>query len=354
MENILTLCYKYIIIRFGECKIGSNGRELSFNGKWQRKNIFLTIRGQKRAFRGNNYLEKYCKRYNQFLTRIIIGNIFTTAYTNLGFAIDGQNQTVRDILRETDKTVEIQILYVYGGNNKEMIKIAILDDEEEDLEKEEQITRQYFYSKKVECEITLYQSSEWFLLGLKEEKFDLYILDAEMPGKNGIEVAREIRKLYPEPIIIYITNHLNYAVEAYEVNTYRYIPKDQLKDRLYLTYDALLPALMAREEKYYIIKKRSEIEKIAYSDIFYVKKEGKNVVFVHRNGETAIRESLSTIEKELNSKDFIIVDRGYLANIKHVMKMKNRDLYIRNGEIIAVGRERFKYVRKAILNYWGI
>ena len=65
-----------------------------------------------------------------------------------------------------------------------MIKIAILDDEEEALEKEEQITRQYFHSKKVECEITLYQSSEWFLLGLKEEKFDLYILDAEMPGKN--------------------------------------------------------------------------------------------------------------------------------------------------------------------------
>ena len=24
------------------------------------------------------------------------------------------------------------------------------------------------------------------------------------------------------------------------------------------------------------------------------------------------------------------MDRGYLANIKHVMKMKNRDLYIRN------------------------
>ena len=36
------------------------------------------------------------------------------------------------------------------------------------------------------------------------------------------------------------------------------------------------------------------------------------------------------------------------------MKMKNRDLYIRNGDIIAVGRERFKYVRKAILNYWGV
>ena len=36
------------------------------------------------------------------------------------------------------------------------------------------------------------------------------------------------------------------------------------------------------------------------------------------------------------------------------MKMKKRDLYMRNGEIIVVGRERFKYVRKGILNYWGV
>ena len=85
-----------MVLMVGNCPPTENGRE---------KIIFLTIRGQKRAFRGNNYLEKYCKRYNQLLTQIIIGNIFTRAYTNLGFAIDGQNQTVRDILRETDKTV---------------------------------------------------------------------------------------------------------------------------------------------------------------------------------------------------------------------------------------------------------
>ena len=110
-----------------------------------------------------------------------------------------------------------------------MIRIAILDDEKEDLEKEAEITRKYFYDKQTTCEIITCQNSEWFLLGLKDEKFDLYILDAEMPDKNGIEVAREIRKLYPEPVIIYVTNHLNYAVEAYEVNTYRYIAKGKME-----------------------------------------------------------------------------------------------------------------------------
>ena len=156
-----------------------------------------------------------------------------------------------------------------------MIRIAILDDEKADLEKEEQITRQYFYNRQAESEIATYQSVEWFLLGLTEEQFDIYILDAEMPVKNGIEVAKEIRKLYPEPVIIYVTNHLNYAVEAYEVNTYRYIAKDTMEKGLNAAYETLLPILLAKEERYYIVKKRSELEKIAYSDIFYVKKEGK-------------------------------------------------------------------------------
>ena len=66
-----------------------------------------------------------------------------------------------------------------------MIRIAILDDEKADLEKEEQITRQYFYNRQAESEIATYQSVEWFLLGLTEEQFDIYILDAEMPVKNG-------------------------------------------------------------------------------------------------------------------------------------------------------------------------
>ena len=71
-----------------------------------------------------------------------------------------------------------------------MIRIAILDDEKEDLEKEAEITRKYFYDKQTTCEIITSQNSECFLLCLKDEKFDLYILEAEMPDKNGFDVAR--------------------------------------------------------------------------------------------------------------------------------------------------------------------
>lgn len=84
-----------------------------------------------------------------------------------------------------------------------MIRIMILDDDEMYLKKEKDITEQYFAEKNVDCTVTIYQNVEWFLLGLNEEKFDMYILDIRMPGENGIEAAREIRRLYPDPVIIF-------------------------------------------------------------------------------------------------------------------------------------------------------
>ena len=66
-----------------------------------------------------------------------------------------------------------------------MIRIMILDDDEMYLKKEKDITEQYFAEKNVDCTVTIYQNVEWFLLGLKEEKFDMYLLDIRMPGENG-------------------------------------------------------------------------------------------------------------------------------------------------------------------------
>ncbi len=237
--------------------------------------------------------------------------------------------------------------------NKRVIRIAIVDDEEMYLEKEKKITEAYFSEKQVPYTIETYQNVEWFLYGLKEEAFDLYILDVEMPGKNGIQAAKEIRKLYPDPVIIFITNYIDYAVDAYEVNTYRYIPKMVLEKKLPESYDSLLPELLEKEERYYVIEKRGGVEKIAYSDIFYIKKEGKNTVFVHKRGESKLRISLVTVLDELNSGEFYQIDKGCIANLRHVMKMKGYDLYMRDGMILPIGEARFQGLKRAILEYWG-
>lgn len=234
-----------------------------------------------------------------------------------------------------------------------MLRIAILEDEEDCVKKETEIIKQYFDGKRILYDTAVYMNVEWFLLGLKEEVYDLYILDVKMPFKNGLEVAREIRKEYPDPVIIFVTNYIDYAVEAYEVNTYRYIPKGKLKEKLFLAFDSLLPAITEREERCYMIKKRGEIEKIPYSDIYYLKKDGKYVSLVHRHGEVKIRETLIGILKKLDSREFLSVEKSYVVNIRHVMQVKGYDLLMRDGAVVPVGMARIGKVKKAILAYWG-
>lgn len=234
-----------------------------------------------------------------------------------------------------------------------MLRIAILEDEEDCVKRETEIIRQYFDGKRILYDIAVHMNVEWFLLGLKEEVYDLYILDVEMPFKNGLEVAREIRKEYPDPVIIFVTNYIDYAVAAYEVNTYRYIPKGNLKEKLPQAFNSLLPTILEREERCYMIKKRGEVEKIPYSDIYYLKKEGKYVSMIHRRGETKIRDTLIGVLRELDGREFLPVEKSYVVNIRHVMQIKGYDLLMRDGAVVPVGMARIGKVKKTILAYWG-
>lgn len=234
-----------------------------------------------------------------------------------------------------------------------MIKIAILEDEKDYIDKEVQIVTDYFQSQHQKCQIESYLSVEWFLLGLKDENFDIYILDVEMPFKNGLEVAKEIRKLYPDPVFIFVTNYVDYAVDAYEVNTYRYIPKAVLEEKLPQALGTLLPSLLLKEERYYVLKRRGLSERIPLDDIYYLKKEGKYVVIFHRKGESRIRKSLSTVFHELKSSEFIMVDKSYAVNIRHIMKINGHDLVMRNDAVVPVGISRMSKIRLQILEYWG-
>lgn len=233
-----------------------------------------------------------------------------------------------------------------------MIKIMILDDEENYLKKEEILTRQFFSQKGVPCQIVAYQNAQWFLYGLEEENYDLYILDVEMPEKNGLEVAREIRRIYPNPFIIFVTNFMDYAADAYEVNTYRYISKSALDKKLIEAYKAILPELLSKEKKYYVIEKRGEMNRLEYSDIYYLKKENKYVVFVHRRGESRVRSSLGNVLADLNSKEFVIVDKGMVVNLQHVMRIKGHDLYMRDGMLLAIGNARLGEVKTMLSAFW--
>lgn len=236
-----------------------------------------------------------------------------------------------------------------------MLKIAVLDDQQLYIETIEMITKKSLLEQGINYEMISYTSPENLLHDIEEDnKYDIYLLDVELPTTSGIEVARKIREKYFDPIIIYITNHVEYAVEGYEANAYRYIPKKMLEQKLPEAYASIYPSIENKKKDFYIIEKNHKLERIAYEDIYYIKKDEKYILIVHRHGISRDRKTIAEFLEHVkqNEYSFLGVDRSYVVNIIHVMSLKNQQIILRNGDVIPVSKPKLSYVKKEIMRIW--
>lgn len=235
-----------------------------------------------------------------------------------------------------------------------MIRIAILDDQKDAIAQTVEVTKQSMRDMGQRYELTTYDRAKDLLYDLGDGKtYDVYLLDVEMEQMTGIEVAREIRKIDYESIIIYVTNYVEYAVDAFEVNAYRYIPKKLLKEKLPEAFRMLCDALDQKWQKSYVIEKNHIIERIPYGEIYYLQKEGKNTLIVHKGGTAKVRQPISDVILSMDdAESFIQVDRSYVVNGWHVMSLRDQQVVLRDGSIIPVSAPRLKQVKNELMRYW--
>lgn len=61
---------------------------------------------------------------------------------------------------------------------------------------------------------------------------EVIFIDIEMPGKNGIELAKELRQLSPASEIVFVTAYTEYALESYDIDALDYLIKPLTHERL--------------------------------------------------------------------------------------------------------------------------
>ena len=69
------------------------------------------------------------------------------------------------------------------------------------------------------------------------EYYDLFILDIEMPNLDGMELAKVIKEHIKNPVIIFLTSYTDYVYNAFEVEAFRFIPKENMKDKKIVNSD---------------------------------------------------------------------------------------------------------------------
>ena len=124
----------------------------------------------------------------------------------------------------------------------------------------------------------------------QKEPFDLVFLDIEMPAVDGITLAKKLRAYSEKVFIVFLTGHVEYAIEGYEVNALRYLTKpvdiDKLKDVLNFVREKL------GSTRQIMIKEDGEEIVINVSDVVYIESMNQNVRIVTTKGEHIIRYNI--------------------------------------------------------------
>ena len=234
------------------------------------------------------------------------------------------------------------------------IRIAIIDDDENSREQIKTITEKTLSEQNQNCFVKTYASAIDLLMDLENGVYyGAFLVDVKMPKMTGLELARKIQKYYADATIIFVTDYVQYSPGAFEVNAFRYIMKRDLHEKLPMALKKMIPRLENKATGCYIIRRYLDAEVLLYREIFYIKKEGKNVVFCHTHGESSERKSLIKIAEELPQGQFVEVSRGYLVNASYVMALKNKELIMRNGDRIPVARKNIEDILERIAAYWN-
>lgn len=235
-----------------------------------------------------------------------------------------------------------------------MIHVGILDDNRLFLDSLQELVKAFFDGKGIACKVEGYQNPEFFYDEVLENPgFDVCFLDIEMPGMNGIELAKKLRRNGSRVELVFLTAHTEFMRLGYEVRAFDYLDKETVSAELPKVLERLVTHLEEKKKRVYTIRTAHRVERIAYEDIVYLYKSEKNTQFVLKGGkETQERITLREVLDRLNCDEFMLIEKGFIVNIEYVLRLDDGAVELVDGTRLKVGRRHINNLREKIGKYW--
>ena len=181
-------------------------------------------------------------------------------------------------------------------------------------------------------------------------KPDLVLLDIDMPEKNGMEVAEELRTRYDDVDIIFLTIREDMVFESIRYAPFRFIRKSKKDEELYEALASYVEKCNANRKFININVEGVEVP-VKVRDIVYVESSGHNLNVVAKDNVYEIRKKISEMEKELQEYGFVRVQKSYVVNLIHVKKIEKKVITLSTGKVISLQRGIYSEVATKYYEY---
>ncbi len=196
---------------------------------------------------------------------------------------------------------------------------------------------------------------------LQQHGADLVLLDIQMPGRNGLEVAAAMQQLPQPPLLVFCTAYDEHALQAFAVKALDYLLKPVRREDLSRALQRAGEWLAQRppgpaapgSRTHLSARTHNGLQLIPLESIICCHADQKYVTVLHEDGETLIDESLKQLEDEFPQL-FIRVHRSTLVAKQRMERLRAVDegghqLCLRGlAEGVAVSRRHLAEVRRVM------
>lgn len=225
------------------------------------------------------------------------------------------------------------------------MNIAICDDEPKMLED----IRRMIMEQLPDVSIELYSNGEEFL-GSQEADPDVLLLDIDMPGLSGMDVAGRLSERGSETIIVFVTAHDELVYDSFKYHPFAFVRKGYLQKELPVVLRDCEEEL-SKKDKHYVFKTGSETVSLKIDEILYFESLANYLLIKTKTGEYKTRATITNVENELKASDFLRIHKGFLVNLTHIKTYKPDELCLETGEVLPIGKSYSDEAKQAILKY---
>ena len=231
-----------------------------------------------------------------------------------------------------------------------MLLIAIVDDDPKDASQLKDCVEAYCRKNSLAALVHTYRDGLDFIRGA--ETHDIIFLDIQMGKLDGLETARLLRKINQESILIFVTNMAQFAIKGYEVDALDFIIKPASLASIVYVMDKAMKRLDGNTRAMFSLKTADGAVSLSANDIAYVEVFDHNLVYHTTRGEYTVRGRLSDVSEKLDQEKFVMCNRSFIVNLRHVSNV-TADYLLIGDTRISVSKSHRKELMKRFSSFLG-
>lgn len=193
------------------------------------------------------------------------------------------------------------------------MKILIVDDETLALSRLRRMLEALGHT-----DITEAGNAEEAMRAVEGGRFDLALLDINMPGTDGLALGFDLRYRQSDLAIIFQTAYDEHALKAFEIGAIGYLVKPYSKEQLSAAIERIRTAKELPGDLRLLSKSGETHYLHRPADIYYVKADLTEVILRTGEGFSYFNHKISDVEAMLEPYEFVRIHRSYLINLNAI------------------------------------